>query len=59
MKAKIDYEKLQNVNLNDNFFNSLKNDYKNFETWFLKKQKEGYFAYVLKNDDKLDAFFCF
>lgn len=57
MKEKICYERLTNININDNFFESLKNDYKNFEKWFLMKRDKDYSAYVLKDDNnKLKAF---
>jgi hypothetical protein len=43
-----------NVNLGDEFFNSFKEDYPDFEKWFVKKSEET--AYVCKTDDKITAF---
>lgn len=43
-----------NINLNDDFFNSLKEDYPLFEDWFNKKSDE--LAYVCYSDKKLVAF---
>lgn len=34
------------LNLDNPFYDSLKNDYKEFETWFKKKQADGSKAYV-------------
>ena len=45
----IQKENLKNINLNDKFFNSLKLLYKDFDRWFLKKQKNGEEAYITKN----------
>lgn len=44
-----------NINLNDEFFNTLKEDYPNFELWFKKKSNE--VAYTYKdNEGKLKGF---
>jgi hypothetical protein len=43
-----------NIDLNDEFFDSLKEDYIGFEEWFNKKAQE--FAYVCHSDDKIIAF---
>lgn len=32
-------------------FNSLRNDYADFNKWFLKKSKSGYFAYITENEN--------
>lgn len=37
---------LSKIDLNDVFFNSLRNDYVDFNKWFFKKRKSGYFAYI-------------
>lgn len=43
-----------NIELNDEFFNSLKEDYAGFEKWFNKKADE--IAYLCKSDDRILAF---
>lgn len=48
-------EKFGNINLDDKFFDTLKEDYPNFETWFKKKNNEE--AYVFKNkENKVSGF---
>ena len=42
---------LNKIDLNDAFFNSLRNDYANFNEWFLNKRKDGYFAYVTEDEN--------
>ena len=42
---------LNKIDLNDAFFNSLRNDYANFNEWFLKKRKDGYFAYITEDEN--------
>ena len=41
---------LSKIDLNDAFFNSLRNDYADFNKWFLKKEKSGYFAYITEDE---------
>jgi hypothetical protein len=49
------YVAFRNIDLSDIFFDSLKNDYPNFEKWFLKKENEK--AYVSYNEcGKIDGF---
>lgn len=48
--------KLSDIDPNDPIFDTLKNDYYNFNKWFEKKQKLGYYAYITKNKNKLGAF---
>ena len=43
------------VNLNDPFFDSLKNDYLGFQKWFIKKYDEE--AYVCSTNDSIYGFF--
>jgi predicted nucleic acid-binding protein len=43
-----------NINLNDEFFDSFKEDYPRFDRWFNKKSDET--AYVCKIDEKIVAF---
>jgi len=47
---KIDY--VYNLNINDPFFNSLKDDYPEFGDWFSSVSKEGRRCLVYYNDDK-------
>lgn len=44
------------IDLNDPFFDSLKEDYEGFEGWFEKKSKSDAKAYVQYTDKKLQAF---
>lgn len=51
----IEYVRFSAVNLHDEFFDSLKNDYAEFEEWFAKKATN--MAYVSTNDaGKIDGF---
>jgi predicted nucleic acid-binding protein len=43
-----------NINLNDSFFDSLKEDYKDFESWFNKKAHD--FAYVCYESNNVTGF---
>lgn len=43
-----------NIKLEDEFFDSFKQDYPEFEKWFLKKSEE--ISYVCKSDEKITAF---
>ncbi len=43
-----------NVSLDDDFFDSFKQDYPGFEKWFIKKSEE--ISYVCKSDDNISAF---
>ncbi len=43
-----------NIDLNDSFFDSFKQDYKGFEKWFLKKSDE--IAYICENNNQVQAF---
>lgn len=50
-------EKFSNINLNDPFFDSLKNDYKEFSEWFNKKSINDEYAFIFINSEqKLDGF---
>lgn len=58
---KIDYKMLSvkkeefgHINLDDEFFDTLKEDYPGFENWFNSKNKEE--AYVFKQNDKVHGF---
>lgn len=51
------YKEFAQIDLQDEFFDSLKNDYPGFDDWYIRKQKEGEKAYVKYNDDgTLDGF---
>lgn len=51
----LSYQFFRDVSLDDPFFDSLKNDYKEFYQWFLKKANEK--AYVFYNhENKIDGF---
>jgi hypothetical protein len=43
-----------NIDLKDDFFNSLRSEYNGFEKWFSKKSNE--IAYVCRTDNKISAF---
>ena len=42
----MDYKPFSGIDLDNSFFDSLKADYKEFETWFKKKQTDGSKAYI-------------
>lgn len=48
------YDLFSNINIEDPFFDSLKNDYVEFETWFNKKRDEK--AYVYEDECGIQAF---
>lgn len=50
MKNLIEYKKFSSINLDDPFFNSLKEDYPEFSVWFKKKSED--YAYILYDEDK-------
>ena len=53
----INYEYLYNVELEDDFFDSLKDDYKPFEDWYKRKSREGKKAYITRyQDNKIGSF---
>lgn len=47
-------EKFAEIDLSSPFFNSLKNDYPEFETWFRRKYQEE--AYICKDNNEVKAF---
>ncbi|MHC3921712.1 GNAT family N-acetyltransferase [Alcaligenes nematophilus] len=49
-------EKFNNINLDDEFFDSLKNSYKEFNEWFENKGKNGESAYISKEDYDITGF---
>jgi RimJ/RimL family protein N-acetyltransferase len=52
----IEEKKFSEIDLNDDFFDSLKEDYKEFEDWYSKKIKENAKAFILKDKGRLQAF---
>lgn len=46
------YLKFKDVNLKDTFFDSLRNDYNDFDSWFLRKVVNDESAYVYEDDNK-------
>lgn len=44
-------EYLYNIDLKDDFFNTLREDYLDFDKWFEKKQREGKMAYITVTDN--------
>jgi hypothetical protein len=54
--ANIEVKEFSQINLNDPFFESLKKDYAEFESWYNKKSLHGEKAYVLYGDMGLTAF---
>ena len=49
-------KRFADIDLNDTFFNSLKEDYPGFDAWFEKKSKDNSEAYVQYTNDNLQAF---
>lgn len=50
------YKSFKDINLNDNFFDSLKSDYTEFSDWFHRKSKQNEYAYVQTIDDNIEGF---
>jgi hypothetical protein len=50
-------KRFEEINLDDPFFNSLKADYKEFKSWFIRKSKEE--AYLLYKDGSIEGFLYF
>lgn len=56
MSGKFEYKSFADINLNDNFFDSLKLDYPGFDEWFIRKAKEDRKAFVLEDELGIAAF---
>ena len=54
--ANIQYESFSKVNLQDTFFDSLRQDYQGFVNWYNKKASQGEKAYILYEENKLVCF---
>lgn len=52
----ITYKYLYELDITDSFFDSLKQDYADFESWFKKKQAANAMAYVTESCGKLTSF---
>lgn len=48
----LEFVPFPSIDLNDEFFNSLKEDYAEFSDWYIKKARDGAKAYVLYNDEE-------
>ena len=64
MAGNFSLKKFSDIDLNDHFFDSLKEDYpvggkvKPFEVWFPEKAQEGRTALVFDDENGLGAFVC-
>ena len=54
--AFIKLEYLDNIQLNDPFFASLKEDYNGFEAWYKKKAREKAMAYITRDNGAIGSF---
>jgi hypothetical protein len=59
MEGKFDMKPFSEIDINDTFFDSLKNDYEEFTEWFIRKSKEGRKALVFNDEYGLGAFVAF
>ena len=56
-KLTIEKKLLKEIDYNDPFFDSLRDDYYNFNKWFINKQSDNYKAYVTYDkENKLSSF---
>jgi hypothetical protein len=58
MAGRFQWTSFSDVNLHDQFFDSLKNDYKGFAIWYEKKSREGRKALVFNDEIGVGAFLC-
>ena len=49
-------KKFSSIDINDPFFDSLKQDYKEFESWFISKSEKNKFALIFEENNKIDGF---
>ncbi|MDY3372322.1 MAG: GNAT family N-acetyltransferase [Terrisporobacter othiniensis] len=54
MAEKFEYKQFKDININDDFFDSLKSDYSEFEDWFHRKSND--YAYIQTNNEKIEGF---
>jgi len=52
----LEFGKFQDIPLSDEFFDSLKKDYKDFANWYVRKVSENASAYIQKTNGKLTGF---
>ena len=52
----IQFKPLSQIDLSDSFFNTLKQDYAEFEKWFQRKQQDNSKAFIMESDTGLEAF---
>lgn len=57
--ANIEYKHFKDINLQDSFFDSLREDYQGFDSWYSKKASNGERAYVLYENENLLCFLHF
>lgn len=50
------YKRFKDININDRFFDSLKNDYTEFKAWFSRKSAENEGAFIQTVDNSLEGF---
>ncbi len=55
----IDYKYLSELDIDDSFFDSLREDYAGFDEWFRYKQLENAQAYVQERDGRIISFLLF
>lgn len=48
--------KFSDCDTKDHFFDSLRNDYSDFDSWFTRKSSEGEDVYVDKDENGIQAF---
>lgn len=56
MGNRFDYVEFSECNINDTFFDSLKDDYPEFETWFQRKIQEHEKVYIYSDNKDIHAF---
>lgn len=54
--ANIEYKLFGDINLQDTFFDSLRQDYQGFDSWYNKKASQGEKAYILYEENELVCF---
>lgn len=56
MAGKFNWQKFEDIDVNDSFFDTLKVDYPEFPSWFARKQTEGRSALVYRDESGVGAF---
>lgn len=52
----MEYIRISDINLDDDFFNSLRDEYFNFDKWFIKEKMNGSSAYVTYKNNNISSF---